>query len=281
MLFAAGHAADALRMATAIVREGPSDELWYRDGLFAQGIALTFGPTPVEEAIGIIESHIDPSGQTELASAPLSGIARLRVLQGRFDEALELLQRAHRGFEELGNRQLLAGNRGPRAEIDLLLGNVGAAEEHARRAYDEMTATGDRSFASTLAVTLARVLLAKGDPDEAERFALIAVETSAPDDVISQAGGRGVRAVVLSQRDQHDQAIDLAREAEAILARTDYLVQHGEVTEDLAIVLDRAGRSQEAMEAAHRALDLYRAKGASAYAERIERIIASSGRESG
>ena len=136
-----------------------------------------------------------------------------------------------------------------------------------------MIATGDRSFASTIAAQLSEVLLELGDDDEAMRFATIARDTSSSDDVASQSGGRRVLARVLSRRRDHAAAEALAREAVAIMGRTDSLEQHARALIHLAHVLHDGARADEALAAARQALGLYQQKGATFFVERTQRLI--------
>jgi tetratricopeptide (TPR) repeat protein len=158
-------------------------------------------------------------------------------------------------------------------EIQHALGNLDVAVRLIREAYDGLTATGDRSFASTIAVALGSALLDLHQDDDAWKYGTIARETSSSDDVISQAGGRAVQAGVLSRRGDHQAAEALAREAVEIMERTDYLVQHGEVLVHLAHVLHAAGKAEEAATAAREGLQLFERKGATFYAEQTQRLI--------
>jgi len=271
-LFASGHAAQAIERAGALLELGESDEAWYEEAQMARGAAMVFGPTPIDEAVAVIGGRIDQvSGNASLS--PRVGIARLLPLQGRFAEAREHLAVARTGFEELGNRHRLAGILEIEGIIASFEGDAVGAARQLREAFDAMTATGDRSFASTFAASLGRGLLDLGDFDQALRFGDIARTTSSSDDAISQAGGRAVQARVLSEHGDHEAAEALAREAEGLMAATDYLVSHGEVSEDLARVLHGAGKTDEAMSAARAAIALFEAKGATVPAARATRMI--------
>jgi len=124
-----------------------------------------------------------------------------------------------------------------------------------------------------MAAHVGEVLLDLHDDDEAWRFGTIARDTSSSDDVMSQAGGRAVQARVLSRRGDHAAAETLAREAAAIMAKTDYLAVHGDVLVHLAHVLWAAGKPDEAVAAARKALALYEQKGATFFVERTRRLI--------
>jgi predicted ATPase/class 3 adenylate cyclase len=266
LLFAMGRAAEAARRAGALLELDQGDEYWHRQARQSRGASLVWGPTPVEEAIALIEPSTKDVGAYQ-------GLSRLRALQGRLTEALELLAKARTGFEDLGNRLHAVSCLSAEGEIQRQAGNLIEAERLLRASYDGMTATGDRSFASTVAVQLGRVLFDLHQDDEASQFGMIARETSSSDDVISQAGGRSVQARVLSRRGNHDAAEALARESVEIMARTDYLVPHGEVLVDLAHVLHAAGKAEKAMAAARDGLELFERKGATFYVEQTQRLI--------
>src|SRR4029079_9330780 len=117
--------------------------------------------------------------------------------------------------------------------------------------------------ASTFAAELGDALIELGDDDGAWRYATIAIDTSSTDDVVSQAGGRGVQARVLARRGEYDAAAELAREGVRIMAKTDYLVNHGLALDHLAHVLHEGGHDAQALESASEALDLFARKGAS------------------
>jgi tetratricopeptide (TPR) repeat protein len=273
LLFAMGKAGEATRRARALVELGEGNEMWQREARMARGVSLVFGPTPVDEAVAELQSLIDRAASSNWAIGANHGIARLRMLQGRFAEARERSARSRAAFEELGNRQQVASVIGSDGVIEHLSGNYEEAARLIRQSYDAMTAIGDQSFASTIAVGLGDVYLDLHEDDEAWRFGTIARETSSSDDVVSQAGGRGVQARVLSRRGDHDAAEALAREGVEIMARTDYLDQHGNSVVHLAHVLHAAGKVDEAVAAARQAVGLYEQKGATFFEERTQRLI--------
>ena len=273
-MFASGRAGEASERAAALVELGPSDEIWYGEARATLGTSLVNGPVRVEEAVRIIGELEARGGRAGSALGGMRGRARLRTLQGRFDESRELLARSRSAEEELGNRHQLASNAGAEADVEHVAGDDAAAARLGIEAYRTLTASGDKSYASTIAVGIAEALIGLEDLDEAWKFATIARETSSSDDVISQAGGRATQARVLSRRGDHDAAVRLAREADAIMATTDYLAQHGMIAEHLAHVLHAAGKGGEAVEVARRAEELYDRKGATFLVERVDRLIA-------
>jgi predicted ATPase/class 3 adenylate cyclase len=271
--FALGHAGEAMRQATELLQHGPSEELWYSEALMTNGASAVYGPTPVDEAIEIIERQAAGAPTTANFLGSRRGISRLRMLQGGFAEARELLATVRAGLEQLGNRHALATLRSQEGSIDHLEGDLDSAGPAIVDAYEALIQSGDRSFASTLAADAGDVFIDLGDLEEAWRYGTIARDTSSSDDVMSQAGGRAIQARVVSRRGDHEAAEALAREAEAIMAATDYLEQHGKVVVHLAHVLHESGKVDEAVAAARKAVALYEAKGATFLAERTEKLI--------
>ena len=268
LLFAMGQAGEAARRAGALVELGPGDEIWRRQARQSRGASLVWGPAPVEEAIAAIEAQAD---QREPGAH--RGKARLRMLQGRFAEARELNAKARAGFEDLGNRHEAINLLQADGEVEYYAGNPAEAARLIRESYDALTASGDRAFASTVAVGLADVLLDLQRDDEAWEYGRVGRETSSTDDVMSQAGGRAVQARVLSRRGDHLGAEELAREAVAIIRQTDYLDQHAGALVHLANVLQEAGKTEEAITSAREAMALYERKGATFFVDKTQRLI--------
>lgn len=268
LLFAMGRAGEAARRAGALVDLGPGDEIWRRQARQSRGASLTWGPTPVEEAIAAIADQA-----TGREPGAYRGIARLRVLQGRFAEARELNAKARTGFEDLGNRHQAVALLQTEGEVEYYAGNAAKGARLIRESYDGLTATGDRAFASTVAVVLGEVLLDLQRDDEAWDFGRVGRETSSSDDVMSQTGGRAVQARVLSRRGDHMGAEELAREAVAIIGQTDYLDQHAGALLHLAHVLRESGKADEAIASAREAMALYDRKGATFFVEKTQRLI--------
>jgi tetratricopeptide (TPR) repeat protein len=273
MLFGSGNAGEAIRRATALIDQGDEMTIWRREAQMTRGAAMGYGPTPADEAIQVMETQKAWAKDSLWATGANAGIAKLRILQGRLPEAQELLNELTVKLEELGDRHHMASVRGIQADIAYLGGDPIEGARLMREAYEAMVATGDRAYASTHAVEVGRMLLAVGDVDEAWRFGAIARDTSSTDDVVSQAGGRAVQAQVLSRRGSHDEAMTLAREAVTIMARTDYLAEHGRVTVELAEVLHAADHIDEAVAAAREARDLFERKGATIYVDRTQRLL--------
>ena len=194
-------------------------------------------------------------------------------LIGRIPEARAMIARGREKISELGDRILLSTADAVAGTIALLSGDVEEAIRSLQRSYADKVATGDRGFASTTAAELAEAYLESQDLAHAWEYGAIARETSARDDIASQAAGRQVQARVLSARGEHGEAEALAREAVEILERSDYLTYRGEALVHLARVLYAAGKADEAVAAARAAVELYDRKGATFLVERTKKLI--------
>jgi tetratricopeptide (TPR) repeat protein len=112
-----------------------------------------------------------------------------------------------------------------------------------------------------------------GRYEEAEPLARLGRELGHEEDWVTQSLWRQTQALVCSRRGEHAQAEQLAREAVAILDRTDGLMFQGDGRCDLAEVLDQAGRRQEAISVLQQALERYERNGIVPMAERARQRL--------
>ena len=96
--------------------------------------------------------------------------------------------------------------------------------------------------------TLAEIVLAKGRVEEAERWALSAVETAGMQDMMSRSNVRMVLGLVRAAQGRDEEAELLLREALAVLAETDFRNSEPEPLTALARFLRERGRDEEAAE---------------------------------
>jgi ATP/maltotriose-dependent transcriptional regulator MalT len=99
------------------------------------------------------------------------------------------------------------------ARIDLLVGNLSAAEEELRRAYEALASITEKYLLSPIAELLAEVVCAQGRFDEAEEISRAAEELSTSDDVGLQALWPAARGTALPWQERADEAERRAREA--------------------------------------------------------------------
>ena len=163
--------------------------------------ALYHGPRPADEAGARVPSSSRPRPSDRLGEAHLlSCLAGLEAFRGRFDEARELNRSAHSRYEELGAAAAAVGGADAiAAEIELLAGELDAAEHILRASCEEFERRGERAFLSTRAARLAEVLHAQGKESEALHWTRVAEENTAGNDISAQFSWRGVRAMLLAQ----------------------------------------------------------------------------------
>jgi predicted ATPase/class 3 adenylate cyclase len=222
---------------------------------------LWFGPTPADEGIRRCEAMLEEVRESpESQAAILRQLACLNAIVGRFALARELIATSNATYADLGLTLFLAGSE-HESVVELLAGNLAAAEKSARAAYRALEEMGERAYRSTMAATLAWVILEQGRDEEAEALAEVSARLGASDDLMTQVGWRRVRARVLARRAEIKEAEALAREAVAIAEATDFVNDRADALIDLSHVLEASRRGNEAVAAASQALHLYELKG--------------------
>jgi tetratricopeptide (TPR) repeat protein len=164
--------------------------------------------------------------------------------------------------ESFGLAFSVAGVLEELGELETWAGDAVAAERAFRRNYELLDRLGDEGHKSTGAAALARACFELGRHEDAARYAAIAREVAAEDDLASQALARTAQALVLAVRGNPD-AANLAREGVGMFleARSEAPNTVGDAWFDVAKVLWTLGEPDESAEAAGEALALYRQKG--------------------
>src|SRR6266851_5070601 len=221
--------------------------------LFRLPDALFFGSRPADEALQTLDAVLpDPAHPN-----PLLWRAVLLALLGRFAEAHQISAEASKRLQELTGDE--AGEY-MLSEIATCAGDHEAATRYLDLYCDQLQERGLRAQLSSYAPMLGRSLCALGRHEEAEPRAQLARELGDEQDVLTQMLWRQVQALVHSQRGEHAQAEPFAREAVALSEQTDGLNCQGDALCDLAEVLARAGRSEEAATTLTHALERYERK---------------------
>ncbi len=118
-------------------------------------------------------------------------------MDGDFDRAHQFLTDGNAIFEELGLTRYSAASDID-GIVEMLAGDLTAAEERLRSGYLVLEEMGDKAFRPTTAAHLAQALLAQGRTDEALQFTQISEDLGAADDLLTQVVWRGVRARILA-----------------------------------------------------------------------------------
>jgi predicted ATPase/class 3 adenylate cyclase/DNA-binding winged helix-turn-helix (wHTH) protein len=237
--------------------------------------SLFFGPTDATAGVSrceaiLIEVQSNPAATAEVLQ-PLAG---LHAMQGRFDEARELIAGSEATFEELG-LTLSSAVSHQAAMVEMLAGDPAAAERTLSRGYAALEEMGATALLSTTAAFLAQALLAQERDQDAERLAEQSAELAAADDLITQVLWRGVRARSLAARGELDQAERLVREAVELAEATDFVNSRADALVDLAVVLRRRRRGDDVQAALTEARRLYELKGNLVAAERVRAELAT------
>jgi class 3 adenylate cyclase/tetratricopeptide (TPR) repeat protein len=200
----------------------------------------------------------------------------LHAMRGDFKAARSHIATGVEILRELGaTLYVVAGH--PPSIVDELAGDPEAVEARARAGIEALEAAGESGFLSTTAVFLAKALYARGRDDDALEATRLSESHTAKGDAASEMGWKAVRAKVLARRGDLQEAERLAREAVAVAERTDQLLEVGDCFVALAVVLQSAGRLEEAASAAGRALETYQRKGNLVSAKRVRRLIEEIG----
>jgi tetratricopeptide (TPR) repeat protein len=238
------------------------------------GSTILFGPVPAAEGIercrALRRQFADQAGTSAVL---LRHEAVLHAMQGRVEEGRVLHAEAVRAIDELGIPWLSASTVFGHWVLEMLAGAPERAEASARAGLALLQEMGATNQGSTAAAMLAYALAVEGRHDEAIRYADLAATWAAPDDSASQAPQLGARARVLAARGELERAEAAAREAVRVSERSDELIQHGDALTDLAAVLDRARRPDEAATALRDAISLYERKGNIVSAARTHQML--------
>jgi class 3 adenylate cyclase len=221
--------------------------------LFELDLALASGSRPADEALRAVDAVLPDNPHP----GALLVRAWLLAMLGRFEEALPIAQEARDRLREFTGEDWADWLP---AQIAAHSGDHKAAVGYLLPLYDLLQKHDQRFYLSSIAPMLGRELCALGRYDEAERCAQLAHELDVRQSALGQASLRQVQALVQAHHGEHAGAEALAREAVAVIERTDGLNYQGDALCDLAEVLHAAGRGDEAEAALAQALERYERK---------------------
>jgi class 3 adenylate cyclase/Flp pilus assembly protein TadD len=232
---------------------------------------LIAGPRPVADAMRMIDELAvwRPPGSEDHPRAALL------AMLGRFDEAWPLARaRSSHLLEVTGNNSRDA--HAYLAMIATIEGDWERAVQYRARELD-LIAQLFAVAAATTRAGLARNLCYLGRFDEAERLLEEARAVPPPGSGV-RVSAAAAEALLLSHQGEFEQAEALARLAVTTAeTRTENVWWQASTHEDLATVLGRAGRIDEAREELERALAIWERKGCLPCADRIRAEIDSLG----
>jgi class 3 adenylate cyclase/tetratricopeptide (TPR) repeat protein len=234
-------------------------------------IQEAWGHLAAAEGVRACDELLERARGTALEPYVLAARALHRAWLGEVADARKDIRHARTLLADFGDELMASATGMIEAHVELAAGEPRAAEATARPAYEALARIGDQGYRSTVGCYLARAVYEQGRYAEAETLALEAGALASADDFSSQSLARRVRARVLAQRGELENAEALAREAVDTTARTDSFGERGDALADLADVLMLAGRVDEADACLDAAAELYERKGALALAEAARR----------
>jgi tetratricopeptide (TPR) repeat protein len=203
--------------------------------------------------LGKAETVIAAAAALAESSGSLSAaawVARVRgsilLRRGVFDEAADAFASARQLFEEVG----ATSDAGRTQQLEGVAvwqgGDPDRAEQIVREAVRVLLSLEERAKVIEAQRTLAEIVLAKGHVEEAERWALSAVETVGMQDIMSRSNVRMVLGLVRAAQGRDDEAELLLREAIDALSESDYRNVEPEPLAAYAQFLRDRGRDDEA-----------------------------------
>jgi class 3 adenylate cyclase/tetratricopeptide (TPR) repeat protein len=258
-----GEALEKVDRALELVSE-VGDERWEAYAIRLRCLSMYWGPAPVD-TVERYNHEVAEMGRSRnmqsLRAGALTILARCAAMRGDFEGAREYNREAVDINTDLGELLTQATDSITEGLVELLDGDLPAAEQALVRGYqalEEMRGTGPLGV---VAAMLARVLLQQERDEEANEITRVCERIAGEHQVDVQVKWRSIRGVVLARRGQIEEAHTLAREALEQAEKTDQPDTIAEAHADLAEVLRMSGRSAEASSEFARALALYERKG--------------------
>jgi class 3 adenylate cyclase/tetratricopeptide (TPR) repeat protein len=228
------------------IREGRADleslALVELAGAHLARLDLAQAETVLAEASALAEESGSLSARAW--SARIGGSILLR--KGQFDEAAAAFHTAYELFDEIGAAPDAARARQLEGVALWRAGDPERAEMLVRETVRTLLSLQERGKIVEAQRTLAEIVLAQGHVEEAERWALSAVESVGMQDMMSRSNVSMVLGLVRAAQGRDDEAELLLREAIDLLAATDLRNSEPEPLAALAGFLRKRGRDDEA-----------------------------------
>ena len=255
---AAAAAERTIRHATAAA----DDEVTARRFLGSLAICALYGPMPVADAIVTCEEVLARAeGDRKARALTEVTIGQLEAMRGDFERARLLYRRSRASLEEFGYLLTAALTSLKSSVIELLAGDLAAAESELRADYRRLEEMGERNYISTTAGLLGDVLYRQDRYDESAEFAEVCEHLASPDDVASQFLWRCVRGKLRAREGAIDEAGSLLLAAMALIETSDQLDLQGYGLLDFAEVRELAGAHADAAALSEKAAGLFERKG--------------------
>ena len=172
----------------------------------------------IERAVELAEE----SGSLTAKARAFKEAGDLNIFRGRDEDAMADFERARDLYLEVGAATQVARTIMAIGRLAGRRDGVAEAEKLFRESIRILKPLEDRGTLCEVQRSLAENLLTQGKIDEAEVYALKAVETVGPQDVSSQASTRKTLALVRAAQGRDDEAEALFRESIEIIERSEY-----------------------------------------------------------
>jgi class 3 adenylate cyclase/tetratricopeptide (TPR) repeat protein len=266
--------ADGLEAATNVQRYAKlSADPFLNTHIESFSAHIALGPTPIPRALEILdEARRRSAGYDPWMDAMRS---TLFANLGRFDEARAMLEETIAAFLDRG-MTLAAAISGQNAWcIAMAAGDVEAAAAAGRESCAQLELLGERTWLSTNAAQLAESLHVLGRDEEAQEWVERALDLGDPQDAVTQAQARMVRAMVNARRGDADSARRDVDDVLRITAKMQAPQLQGEAALNAAHVFVMIGDRPAATEQLRYALELFTAKESLVYAARAADALAA------
>ena len=224
---------------------------------------LVLGPRPADEGLRMLDdlAEVRPPGAADF------GRAALLAMLGRIDEAWQLAESRSEHLREVTGGDTFDVGAHFLPAIAMIEGDrVRACRLHAE--LIDALPPGSDGVAASYRLLMARDLCYLGRFDEADP--LLRQAQAVPAGPFERVLGAAVEALVFVARGELERAEELARACVSVAdTETDNPWLHAWAHEDLATVLERAGRVDEAREALERALAVWERKRCLPYVSRV------------
>jgi ATP/maltotriose-dependent transcriptional regulator MalT len=174
---------------------------------------------------------------------------------------------------ELGLPISALGVKVERATVELLAGDLDAAERELRVAGERFREIGDVGYLSWVDPLLARVLAERGDFTDSLSLARTARAAMQPDHAFGQIVARIAEGTALGALGRRDEATVVARDALGLAEATDAIDLRAQALLLVAELVDEDEAQPTALELRSDALALFEAKGDVVSAERVRRLL--------
>jgi DNA-binding SARP family transcriptional activator len=222
---------------------------------------LLHGPSHASEIRRELEA-IEPEARGPYLAASINRLrAKLCSLEGRFSDARELMQLVVDDCDALGMPVRAATYTDVLVETEFAARNPAAALQVLQRADRTFEQHGEHTFRSTVQAYLGKTYIALNDLDAARTAIDLADQLSMPDDVVNYAITLAARARLALADGDDDRAERCARSALEHALRTEFLWDQAETRLTLAHVLAARGQRDAAGTEVRAALELYEHKG--------------------